>query len=202
MLGLKRRQSNPSYSVMGWNNCISSLNYDCDIVFLGDSLTYNRNFQKDFPKHKICNLGCPSDTIKMVSDRLPSLFSLSPQKIFIMCGINGMSKYAINNELDDYVQMLKSIKKTLCNSQIFVLSVLPVSKNKVTFFKDNKTIELFNSKLKQLCTDLDISYIDLYNNYLQNGFLGSGFTFDGLHLNQDSYSYWLDSISFYINGDK
>ncbi len=43
-LGLQEPMSEIDWAVRGWNNMLSKMNYDADIVFLGDSLTAGSDF--------------------------------------------------------------------------------------------------------------------------------------------------------------
>ena len=67
-----------SDSYKSWENCLEQLNIKADVVFIGDSLTANGNFQKAFPNTSVCNLGCYGDRIVNVRSRISTVSSLHP----------------------------------------------------------------------------------------------------------------------------
>lgn len=89
-LGLMEEESEPpepiNYTLLSFNSCIEQLNYDADVVFLGDSLTRRVNFQRVFTDKKILNLGLSGDTLAGINDRCYLLKHLTPEKVFIMGG--------------------------------------------------------------------------------------------------------------------
>ena len=58
-----------NWSLESWNSSLEQLDYDSDVVFIGDSLTRGLNFQKRFPGKKIINLGVSGDTLAGISKR-------------------------------------------------------------------------------------------------------------------------------------
>ena len=43
------------YAVSAWKSCLSRMNYDCDVVFFGDSITRGADFREFFNGVEICN---------------------------------------------------------------------------------------------------------------------------------------------------
>ena len=59
-------------------------------LFLGDSLTEYGNWRELFPGLDIKNRGIAGDTTDGVLHRLDGITALSPDKIFLMIGINDL----------------------------------------------------------------------------------------------------------------
>lgn len=62
-----------------WTNSLKQLNAKDDIVFLGDSQSYNGVFASVFPEKVVCNLGRCGDTILGVIGRAEQMKIMEPQ---------------------------------------------------------------------------------------------------------------------------
>lgn len=183
---------------IGWERCLEQLNYDSDIVFFGDSITSGHNWQKEFPGVKVVNLGVPGDALQDMYNRLDMVVDVKPEKIFIMGGVNGIRDGVTKVYLDRYALILDELKEKIPNVEIYVQSVLPVSKTKEGYVCKNSTIAEFNKGLQQLTEKRNCIYVDLYSLYLKDGEMNTALTSDGIHLKEDAYSPWVDAISDYI----
>lgn len=203
-LGLMEDEPEPpepiNYTLCSFNSCIEQLNYDTDVVFLGDSLTRRVNFQSAFTDKKILNLGLSGDTLARINDRCYLLKHLSPEKIFIMGGINGFSSNEIEWGINEYQKIIDAIMNDLPNSSIYIQSVLPVTNEKIEMdnMRSNEDIKTFNFLLKNLCEECDVTYIDLYSFYEKDGELNGEYEADGLHLNDEGKQLWIDKIRPYV----
>lgn len=112
------------WCIIGWTNTLNKLEYDADVVFFGNSITGGGNFQSYFPNVKTCNLGYPGDNIDGMMLRIGQIKAVSPEKVFIMAGINGLylqteavfeSKYQIMvDSIKKRCQMPRFISKVFC----------------------------------------------------------------------------------------
>ena len=64
-LGLKEPVVKTNHALLAWENCLEKLDYDADVVFFGDSITYQSDFQH--PGLKIVNLGYSGDTLSGIA---------------------------------------------------------------------------------------------------------------------------------------
>jgi lysophospholipase L1-like esterase len=184
-----------NYAVIGWNNTLLKLDYDADIVFFGDSITAQSDFREYFPEKKIVTLGYPGDNLLGMQDRVEAIVAVSPEKVFILGGINGLKSYTIQVGLDRYDTLLSMIKEQLPNSDIYVLSVLPISKDRESKNCSNEVIEEFNGKLHLLVNDYGFTYVDIHSLYLNDqGVMDDKLTKDGLHLYPEAYDRWAEKI--------
>lgn len=136
-----------SDSYKSWENCLEQLNIKADVVFIGDSLTANGNFQKAFPNTSVCNLGCYGDRIVNVRSRISTVSSLHPSKVFIACGVNSLACRNLKTCKYQYSMLINECKKTVPNTEIFVCSVLPTANVKNPYCSNSK-IRSFNNFLK------------------------------------------------------
>lgn len=198
-LGLKEPKTEKNRAVYSWNRCLEKLHYDSDIAFIGDSLTEGGDFQKCFPEKRIINLGLGGDTIVGLTERVSMLAHSSPDKVFIMVGINGLTNMNRAICLKNYSILLTSVKTELPEAEIYVQSVLPISEEKEKeLICNNTTIKAFNKELKKLAEQNKMTYIDLYPVFVEDNQIKKDLTYDGLHVNTRGYEVWMDSIKDYI----
>lgn len=182
----------------GWENSISQLNLRFDIVFLGNSLTYGGNFQEYFPGVKLCNLGVSGSTLCDMRRRIPLLKAAKPRKLFLMAGANDLLVSSIDQYIDEYTKLITEIRKTLPNIQIYVQTILPMNSDAGPKRIAPDVIIEANDRLSILSSELNVTFVDLYTRYNQNDSLPKEFSKDGLHLNQEAYSVWAETIYEFI----
>ena len=198
-LGLKEPVAQINWCQLGWNNSLEQLNYDSDIIFFGDSITYNGDYQEEFSSYKIVNLGYPGDTLDNMLQRSSVISSLTPEKIFILAGINGLTDNSINDSFVKYDSLISSIAESNPNAEIFIESLLPISTYKESAYCSNNSIIEFNNLLKIYCSKNRYTYVDLYSLYVSDGSMIEEYTKDGIHLKPEYYRFWYDKLSEYIN---
>ncbi len=200
-LGLIENVAKPNYALLGWENCLQKMDYDSDVVFFGDSITRGSDFREYFTGQKIVNLGYAGDSVVGMINRIPMVAAVSPEKVFVLGGINGLTDTNIEKCVDSYALLLDGLHDALPDAEIFVQSVLPVSKEKeVTLTNQchNTTIEQFNSKIKELAKERNLIFVDLYSLYLLDGEMNPALTKDGVHIYPEAYSIWADAIKSYM----
>ena len=199
-LGFKEPQKETNWALFSWDSCLEKLNYDADIAFIGDSITRGSNFQERFPDKKIINLGYSGDTIAGVSERLSMLKHTSPEKIFVMVGINGLTDKSSDACLKTYAKLLASMKEELPGAEVYVQSILPLSKEKSEQLScSNDTIQNFNMELKKLAEQHQMTYVDLFSVFIENDEMKPSLSADGLHINSDGYEAWENAIASYMD---
>lgn len=187
------------YSLFSWNSSLEQLVYDADIVFIGDSLTRGENFQEYFPDSKIINLGRSGDSVSGVSERSYIISHFTPEKVFIMCGVNSLKTNSIEDIISQYESMIIKLINENPNSDFYVQSVLPIQNAKQEGKLTNENIVKLNLELQKMADRHGATYIDVYSVYVDNGEMNHQYTVDGIHL-QEEYKYlWLDVLSKYIN---
>ena len=198
-LGIKEQAVKTDWTLVGWERSLDQLNCDADIVFYGDSLTSGGNFQEHFPDWKIVNLGIPGDSLLGMKNRAKMLSSVTPEKIFIMGGINSLTDKNSDSVFQDYKNMLNAVLDAVPDAQIYIESILPISLEKEKECADNSVIAAFNQRLESLALEKNITYIDLYSLYVLNGEMNPELTKDGVHLQPSAYEYWFCEIQKYVD---
>lgn len=171
------------------------------IVFIGDSLTEFNQWNESFNKSGIVNRGIGGDTTQGVINRLNSTLSSSPQKLFLMIGINDLLQgKSTDSIITNYNQLVNQIKQKSPDTKVYIESILPIN-NAITGSKvQNSTITSLNNKLKNIADKNDYQFINLYGLFNQKGQLKQNLTIDGVHLNAEGYSVWINAVKGYVDG--
>ena len=83
-----------------------------DIVSIGNSITNGAEWSELFPQKRVKNRGISGDTSGGVYDRLEAIVKGKPAKIFILIGINDISR---GIEVETIVQNMKQIVEKIQN---------------------------------------------------------------------------------------
>ena len=188
-----------AHFISAWDRCLDQLRIDSDVVFLGDSITYKSSFEQQFPDLVICNLGVCSDTIKAMNMRVGTLETLKPEKVFLMIGINSLRTNDLDECIEDYKDLVNNILSRW-DFDLYIMSVTPVAKDDLG--ADNASPEViasFNEAIKEIAAEKDATYVDLYSELEESGYIKPEFTSDGLHLSDEAYEVWAELIEPYLD---
>lgn len=170
-----------------------------EIIFLGNSITDIGEWGEIWKNKNVKNRGISGDNTFGVLARLDEVVSSKPAKIFIMIGINDIAKSIPDTVIiGNYKKIIRHIKSASPNTKIIVQSILPTNNN-FTAFKNhqNKTehILFVNAALEQYSADNKITYVDLYNSFIDGeNKLDKKYTNDGLHVNGYGYMKWKETL--------
>ncbi|TCD27094.1 sialate O-acetylesterase [Pedobacter psychrodurus] len=169
-----------------------------DIVFLGNSITAGTDWAKllDLPKAK--NRGISGDITFGVLERLQDVIDGKPAKVFILIGINDISRNIPDSViLRNYKTMIARIRTGSKKTKIYFNTLLPVNaafeKFKNHYGKDEHILWL-NDEIRKFAAK-NVTVIDLYPNFTdQDKHLRAELTKDGLHLIPAGYQVWADFL--------
>ena len=169
-----------------------------DFVFLGNSITAGTDWAKllDLPQAK--NRGISGDITFGVLERLQDVIDGKPTKIFILIGINDISRNIPDSViLRNYKTMIARIRKGSKKTHIYFNTLLPVNsafgKFKNHYGKDEHILWL-NDEIRKFAAK-NITVIDLYPNFTdQDKHLRAELTKDGLHLIPAGYQVWAEFL--------
>lgn len=169
-----------------------------DFVFLGNSITAGTDWAKllDLPQAK--NRGISGDITFGVLERLQDVIDGKPAKVFILIGINDISRNIPDSViLRNYKTMIARIRKGSKKTHIYFNTLLPVNsafeKFKNHYGKDEHILWL-NDEIRKF-TAKNVTVIDLYPNFTdQDKHLKADLTKDGLHLIPAGYQVWADFL--------
>ena len=170
-----------------------------DIIFLGNSITANTDWTELLGIPNLKNRGISGDITFGVLERLEEVIEGKPGKVFILIGINDISRN-IPDELilGNYKKMISRIKAGSPSTQIYFQTMLPTN-NTFDKFKNHynkeEHVSALNHALKELAAKENITLIDLYPEFLDSEKrLDKKYTIDGLHLSVVGYAKWKEVL--------
>ena len=171
------------------------------IVFFGDSITADSNFEEYYPELTIVNLGVYGDTLEDMLARVDEVRAAKPKQIFLLGGINCLRPDNVERCAEQYAALLDALREACPDAAICVESVLPVGAELDPDGSENDAVRRFNAALVTLAQEKGCDYVDIYAAYEQDGALNPALTRDGIHLNFTAYGPWADCIAQFINAD-
>jgi sialate O-acetylesterase len=174
-----------------------------DIVFIGNSITNSAEWNELFPQKRVKNRGISGDTSEGVYDRLDPVVKGKPAKIFILIGINDISR---GIEVETIVQNMKRIVEKIQTespkTKIYIQSILPVNPD-FGMFKGHEKPQLIkeiNQQYQNIAKEYNVNYINLYPHFLEEGTdrMNKKYTNNGLHLLGEGYLLWSKIIKPYL----
>ena len=166
-----------------------------DIIFLGNSITEYTQWNELLGRSDVRNRGISSDITFGVLERLDEVTEGKPAKVFILIGINDISRNVPDSLiLRNYALIIQRIRKESPSTRIYFHTLLPVN-NEFTqhkrHYNRDEHILFVNEELKKLTSKENITLIDLHPHFLDAGKkLDKKYTADGLHLNAEGYQLW------------
>ncbi len=171
-----------------------------EIIFLGNSITDGSEWCELLQNPKAKNRGISGDTSEGVLFRLYQVTRLQPAKVFLLIGINDLSKNISPDTV--YVNICKIVSRIKSQSpktKVYVQSILPVNNTFKTFSGHTSRtpqVKDLNERLRNICPKLGATYVDLFSE-LKNpndDLLNPMYTNDGLHLLGEGYKAWAKVI--------
>jgi len=165
------------------------------IIFVGNSITEGCHWSELFPEKTILNRGIGGDISGGVLARMDEIIRHQPSKLFIDIGTNDLAIGKSNAKvMANYRAIIQKVQTESPNTKIYVQSILPVGR-RVFYGHDNLKIPPLNAEIKQMCDELQLTYIDLQPIFADSeGYLDERFTNDKLHLLGAGYLAWKEVI--------
>ena len=170
-----------------------------DIIFLGNSITNGAEWAELFKNKHVKNRGISGDICMGVYDRLDAILKGKPAKIFLLIGINDVSRGTPADTIVSRIEMIvRKIKADSPKTKLHLQSVLPVTDKGHT--SHWQVIPEINKGLVGLAEKEGATYIDLYSHFIdkQTGKMNTTYTNDGLHLMGKGYLKWVEIVKPYI----
>jgi lysophospholipase L1-like esterase len=164
-----------------------------DVVMLGNSLTFNANWNEILNRSNIANRGIASDITSGYLHRLGYVTRLNPKLCFIEGGVNDLySNDSVKNIVRNYADIIDSLQShhivPVIQSTLFVGAKYPHAREK------NKQIQTLNTWLIAYALKNGIEFLDINHLVSKDGFLRSDLTYDGIHLNARGYALWAPEV--------
>lgn len=174
-----------------------------DIVFIGNSITNGAEWNELFPQKRVKNRGISGDTSEGVFDRLDAVVKGKPVKIFILIGVNDISReIKVETIVLNMKRIVEKIQKESPKTKIYIQSILPVNPD-FEMFKGHMKPDLIkeiNQFYQNIAQEYKVNYIDLYSHFLEDGTdkMNKKYTNDGLHLLGEGYLLWREIVKPYL----
>ena len=163
-------------------------------VFIGDSIIeiYNTELFDGALSTKVYNRGISGDTSDKLLERLQdNALNIAPQNLVVLVGTNDLSRKISADVICDNISKVIDKSKDAGVEKIAICSLLPVNKSinsNMVGSRKNNDIKTINAKLKDICEQKQVSFVDLYPLLEdKDGNFDKQYTYDGLHPNANGY---------------
>jgi lysophospholipase L1-like esterase len=171
-----------------------------NIMMVGNSITEGGDWKKLLNDSSVINRGISGDVTFGVLNRMEDIVARQPSKLFLLIGINDLSRNTPDEIiLQNLFTIVSRIKNGSPKTEIFVQSILPTNESFKNLAKEfrgkDPSIALINTQLKRMAKRMRYTYIDLYAKFLgKEGNIDAKYVTDGLHLNSLGYQHWISIL--------
>ena len=169
-----------------------------DFVFLGNSITARTDWAKLLNEPRAKNRGISGDITFGVLERLDEVIAGKPKKIFVLIGINDISRNIPDSLITrNHKLIISRIRKGSPSTRIYFYTLLPVNASFQKFmnhYGKDEHILAVNKEIKKL-KGKNVTIIDLYPHFLDDqNRLKAEYSVDGLHLSKAGYQVWAEVL--------
>jgi lysophospholipase L1-like esterase len=166
------------------------------VIFLGNSITQGGDWAKLTGDSTVINRGIGADITFGLRTRLADVTRRKPSKLFVLIGINDISKDIPDAVIAaQYRSLIDSVRAQSPATRIYVQSILPLNptvRNFPQHYDKQARVVATNRLLKQMARETHATYIDLWPIFVdRQNRLDASLTGDGLHLNAAGYERWV-----------
>ena len=155
------------------------------VVFFGDSLTANGDWNSLLDRNDIKTAGYPGFTtshlVWLLHDKV---IKLNPDTCYIMAGVNDVGVgIPVNRTIENYTSIIDTLIKH---------NIVPIIQSTIytSDLKECLQIDTLNLKLLDLTRLRKVRYIELNSRLSNDHLLDREYTTDGTHLNKSGYTVW------------
>jgi lysophospholipase L1-like esterase len=167
------------------------------VVFSGNSLTAALPLQT-LGKGTFVNHGIPGALISTMIYQTEGLKDEAPAQLFLEGGINDLLTGSTPQQVcASWSALLDKLQQDLPETKIAVQSLLPVRPQLIAEARVpgiNNAVREINAFLYAECMKRNLLYADVYTHLQDGGQLNSRYTTDGVHLNAEGYTIWIEEI--------
>jgi hypothetical protein len=152
------------------------------VIFFGNSITQGGDWATLTGDSTVINRGIGADLVSSLLGRVADVTRRKPTKLFVLIGINDISK-----DIPDAV--IAAEYRALMDS---VRTRSPATKSFPQHYDKQDRVVAVNRLLRRMARETGATYVDLWPIFLDaSGHLDARLTGDGLHLNQRGYERWV-----------
>lgn len=189
----------PFSTTVDYNNALQlfdGVKRQYELVFVGDSITHAGLWSELLAPYIVANRGIPGDTSEGILKRLDSVIDLKPQYVFLMLGVNDITRSYSAEEV--YINYSKIVESLLQHKiQVVIQSTLLTNSEQY-----NSEVNRLNSLLETLSIDKNIVYLNLNAKLAPSGLLTNEISYDGIHLRSNAYLLWGEVIKTSMFSDQ
>ncbi|MBL0315503.1 MAG: hypothetical protein IPP69_06870 [Flavobacteriales bacterium] len=176
-----------------------------DIIFIGNSLISRANWSELLGISHHSNWGIGGDEIPCIRDRAYLLANHKSRFWIIEAGINDLRIYTSDTIYQCFRDIVRIGKKT--GAEVILNAVIAVSKiagnqtnGREEFREVNQLVTSMNQQLRIIAKEEGAVFLDINKSLTYpDGTLQDEYTTDGIHLSDNAYLIWADSISSVLN---
>jgi lysophospholipase L1-like esterase len=166
------------------------------VIFFGNSITQGGDWAALTGDSTVINRGIGADLTLSLLERVADVIRRKPSKLFILIGINDISKDIPDAVIAaEYRALVDSVRTQSPTTKIFVQSILPLNptvKNFPQHYDKQEHVVAVNRLLARMARESGVTYVDLWPIVVDGrGHLDARLTGDGLHLNRQGYVRWV-----------
>lgn len=176
-----------------------------DVVFIGNSITDGSEWGELFNDLHIKNRGISGDITAGVIKRIDEVARRKPSKIFLMIGINDLSRGVTADSVVKNILLIAAyLRQQTVTTQVFIQSILPINNSLRKFtshISNGMKIRQVNDSLKINAAAYHYTFVNLYTSFCdKDEKLNLRYTNDGLHLKGEGYILWKHLVYSYVYG--
>lgn len=124
-----------------------------------------------------------------------------PKRIYVMIGSNGLA--AASAMESSYRTMIDKLRENCPESEIYCISLTPVTADTDYISLSNEAIMGFNAFIEGLCSEYGLSYVDFYTKVVDDsGYFSKSYAeIDGFHFKGGTYDLLLNTVQKIASSD-
>lgn len=124
-----------------------------------------------------------------------------PKRIYVMIGSNGLA--AASAMEISYRTMIDKLRENCPESEIYCISLTPVTADTDYISLSNEAIMGFNAFIEGLCSEYGLSYVDFYTKVVDDsGYFSKSYAeIDGFHFKGGTYDLLLNTVQKIASSD-
>lgn len=186
----------------------TNVKFDETVAFIGDSRTqgfimYNglKNVQDYSYVGLMVDTAVSKKFVKTSNGEkitlLEDMKGKNIKRVYIMLGVNELGWSYPQVFKSKYKELIKEIKKIKPNAQIYVQSIIPVTKSrdKSDKYFNNTRIEQYNKLVKEVASEENVEYLNVQSALVNSeGYLPEETSPDGIHIGKSYCEKWLEYL--------
>lgn len=172
---------------------------DDNYLFIGGIHTNDFDFS-DLDYHYVKNSDKDVTTKDVLDNMRDKIYKYNPSMVFLELGMKDLiDDKSIEEIIENISKIIDGIMENRPYSKIVVESLYPIDKDKKNYDDDYDNLEIsdikeFNKKIKDLCKEKKVQYLDVYEILNVDDKLSDVYSEDGFNLNKEAYDEILKEI--------